>query len=315
VSVFSKGNDLKSYDVAVVGGGPGGLMAAVYLKRFWRSVVVFDEGVSRATLIPTVHNLVGHSDGVSGRFLLRDLKKQLRALRIPVVNERARVRVVPSGFKIETSRGDWKVKKVILATGMRDIQPTLKNYRKLCLSGALAYCPVCDGFDHSGEELGVWVKGPECVGKIKYLFTFSPKLHVFMSKAFVWPRGERQVLEKAGIKFYDSLVRRLLWRPKEKSLTVFTEDGQRVALSLMYVELGTEVPSHAIHGLKSLKRTEAGFLQVNYKQETSMPGLFAVGDCVDALSQISVAMGHAAVAASAIHNQLLTWKRNPHSLR
>jgi thioredoxin reductase (NADPH) len=72
-----------------------------------------------------------------------------------------------------------------------------------------------------------------------------------------------------------------------------------------YVMMGTSVPRDATRYLHGLKRTRAGFLHVNAHQETSVRGVYAVGDCVSALSQVSVAVGHAAIAATHLHNSLL----------
>lgn len=77
-----------------------------------------------------------------------------------------------------------------------------------------------------------------------------------------------------------------------------------IAVDVAYVALGVDFSEKTIQHLRRLKRTKDGFIVTKSHQETSIPGLYAVGDCVSALAQISVAIGQAALAATRIHNHL-----------
>ena len=92
--------------------------------------------------------------------------------------------------------------------------------------------------------------------------------------------------------------------PSGKGLRLYPERGASAKVDAAYVLLGCKTPKDAVAKLKDSRCSRAGFLLVNSHQETSIPGLFAVGDCVNGLSQVSVAVGQAAVAATHVHNSL-----------
>src|SRR5690554_2976290 len=105
-------------DVAIIGGGPAGLTAATYLRRFLRSVVVLDAGPSRARYIPESHNCPGFPQGVSGDELLARMREQAEGFGATIVRARADgLEHGPDGFVVAAEGGDWQAEKVILATG------------------------------------------------------------------------------------------------------------------------------------------------------------------------------------------------------
>jgi thioredoxin reductase (NADPH) len=87
-------------------------------------------------------------------------------------------------------------------------------------------------------------------------------------------------------------------------LAVHLRNGDALRVGVAYVALGTTIDHSATRHLHGLKRTKAGFVIASSHQETSIPGLYAVGDCVNSLSQVSVAVGHAAIAATRVHHDL-----------
>jgi thioredoxin reductase (NADPH) len=107
------------YDCLVMGGGPAGLTAALYLARFRRRVALVDEGRSRAASIPRTHNHPGFPDGISGEALLRTLRSQAEKYHAEIQADTVE-RLVPlkDGFDIRTSIGSFRASKVLLATGI-----------------------------------------------------------------------------------------------------------------------------------------------------------------------------------------------------
>jgi thioredoxin reductase (NADPH) len=114
-------------DCAVIGGGPGGLISGLYLKRFNRDVVVINAGRPRASWIPITRNLIGYSEGIRGKELLKRIHRQLDSHDVERLDSMASVARHRQGFEIDTDRGKIKARKVIIATGIRDIQPDLEN--------------------------------------------------------------------------------------------------------------------------------------------------------------------------------------------
>src|SRR5579862_1380488 len=116
-------------EALIIGGGPAGLMAAIYLTRFRRKVCVVDAGASRAALIPRSHNLPGFPDGIPGPELLARMEQQLRELGVFAL--RAEVRALErddGAFRARHAGGEIRAERVILATGIVDRQMPLDDW-------------------------------------------------------------------------------------------------------------------------------------------------------------------------------------------
>lgn len=291
------------YDCAVIGGGPGGLVAALYLKRLRRSALLVSGGEPRAARIPKIRNLIGYSKGISGHSLLRRLHRQLGSCEAPIMNGEAEVRRNGKSFEVSAAGKTVRAKKVILATGMRDLEPSISNLRELTQLGLVGYCPICDAFEHSSERIGLLVRDSKGLHKIKFMSEYSKELVIIMMKDFKIPSHYARLIREMKLKVYSQALIKVDPRPQGGVRLTF-RGGLKTAVDMLYVAMGSSVTASAFAKIKKLRRTREGFLVVNSHQETSVPGLYAVGDCVHGLSQISVAIGQAAIAATDVHNKL-----------
>lgn len=286
------------YDCIVVGAGPGGLVSAIYLKRFRRRVLVVANGRPRARRAPLIRNLVGYDRGISGRALLARLRRQLRS-GVDILEGEAFIHRTPGGFRVDVGSRAFKAPCVILATGVKDREPPLTNLETLTRRELLGYCPICDGYEQSNKRIAVLVRDTHCLGKLEFLRQYSRQLILVKTEPFPIAGNMRHHL--AGVDVFEGLR----WaRPHKNGLLLGVEQAREVFVHIAYAELGTEVNESAVTHLEGLARTDDGFFQVDRHQETSLPGLFAVGDCVQGLSQIAVASGQAAIAGTAVHNRL-----------
>src|SRR3954471_22654919 len=164
----------KMWDCLIIGGGPAGLTAALYLARFRRSVVVFDSGNSRALKIPRSHNHPGFVNGISGPTLLTTLKAQAAEygaeFRIETVHT---LRKSSVGFEAMFSSGTVIGKNVIVATGISDNAPTFAQSDAEVLRQAVRYCPVCDGFEFIGKKIAVYGPPEQTQSKARFLGQYS----------------------------------------------------------------------------------------------------------------------------------------------
>src|SRR4051812_15448327 len=136
------------YDCLIVGGGPAGLMAAIYLARFRRRVCVIDAGQSRAALIPRSHNLAGFAHGLSGSELIARMSEQVADLRVPIVKARVNALTRNDGlYRAGWDSGEALAPMVVLACGIVDVHPEFEGWRAAVDDGLLRYCPVCDAFE------------------------------------------------------------------------------------------------------------------------------------------------------------------------
>lgn len=292
-------------DCAIVGAGPAGLIAAVYLARYRRRVRLLDAGGSRASWIPTSHNLPGFPQGIAGADFLARLREQ--AARYGVQVEPAtvdRLRRVDDGFALGAGAAGFRAAHVILATGAADIEPALPNLPDAVRRGFIRHCPVCDGYEVIGQHVGVIGSGRKLALEADFLRDYSDRLSVFgLPPGPQLPAAERRWLEARGVRVFDSPVAEVAV-DGTRIVALVLADGSLQQVDTVYSALGSVVRSDLARAIGATA-LGSGDLQVDRRNmATSVPGLFAIGDVVNGLSQISIGAGHAALAATAVHHRL-----------
>jgi thioredoxin reductase (NADPH) len=261
---------------------------------------LIDDGESRAALIPESHNFPGFK-GIKGPELLSRLRSQ--AQEYEVTFETGHVLELnrsDGAFTARTSDKALRARRVLLATGLVDESPAIAGLEGSIYSGAIRYCPVCDGYEATDRRIGVL--GPlEAAGKkAMFLRTYSRDVQLFatdLKKA----TSERQcAFINAGIALPGKPVS---VKPNDEGVAVVTDDGRRWELDILYPALGCEVRSELALQLGA-GCNDIGLLEVDVHQHTTIEGLYAAGDVVADLHQLSVAAAHGAIAATGIHNSL-----------
>jgi thioredoxin reductase (NADPH) len=290
-------------DCLIVGGGPAGLTAATYLGRYRRSVMLVDAGESRAAFIPESHNYPGYA-GIAGADLLKLLRRQAGEFGAKLVVGRVDA-LEPEGDQLLLARfgGETvRARSVLLATGIIDKDPPLPGIRIAVQKGTLRYCPICDGYEVTDQRIGVF--GPVQTGGKKALFlrTYSADVTLLLTEAPTDADGEMlQTLDQCGVTVSSAL--RFDLEEQGTQIAALFADGTRHEFDVIYPALGCEVRSGLATALGATS-DEVGCLLVDPHQRTAVPGILAAGDVVSDLHQLSVAVGHAAIASTAIHNSL-----------
>jgi thioredoxin reductase (NADPH) len=301
-------------DCLVVGGGPAGLTAALYLARFKRRFLVVDSGAARASSIPTSHNVPFFAEGIGGPAILartRAAAEQYDAdIRSGTVTD---LQKQPDGFvaTIEPvqdgpAQGDADViraRRVLLATGAVDIEPDLPELPNAVQRGLVRYCPICDGYEVTDRKVAVIGYGDRGLGEAVFVArTYSRDVTLLtLGQGMELDRNQRARVERHGIKLVEEPVAALDIEEGRIS-AVRMRSGTKHRFDVLYSALGMKVRSDLAVGLGA-KHDEAGALFVGEHNRTSVKGLYAAGDVVHGLSQIVVGMGHAAIAATDIHNR------------
>ena len=293
-------------DCLIVGGGAAGLTAAVYMGRYKRRTLVLDDGGSRLNLIPRTRNVPGFPDGIEGPELLRRLQQQ--AARYGVVPQRARVerlqRLPEGGFRAESADGAWRARFVILATGARDVEPDIDGIRDATQAGQVRYCPICDGYETQGLRVAVLGRAGHGLRESLFISNWAGELTwLAMATQEEVDPSDLARLREAGVRIADSPPRRIECGVDGVGVRVELQNGQVLEFDTLYPALGLNHACELATGLGARAR-DNGQLEVDAHQQTTVDGLYVAGDVAVDLNQISVAAGHAAIAATAIHNRL-----------
>jgi thioredoxin reductase (NADPH) len=290
---------MQQTEVLIIGGGPAGLMAAIYLARFRRRVRIVDAGASRAALIPRSHNLPGFPDGVSGRDLLARMKKQVMDLGVSFIPAEVSSLERAEGLLLARHGGEQTAaQRVIMASGIVDRQVPFTDWVEAVADGLLRYCPVCDAYEAIDRRIAALGPLDQAGHKALFMRTYSADITVVPTDD-----GESAIkgdLIEAGIRIMPPL-RRL--QRTENMMEALLTDGSTVQFDIIYPAMGADVRSEPLLRLGA-RHTPDGFLMVDAKQQSSVPHVYGIGDVVTDLHQISVAFGHAAVAACHAHHSL-----------
>ncbi len=304
------------FDTLIIGGGPAGLTAAVYLRRFTRHVALVDKGNSRLSWIPVSHNYPGFPDGVNGVQLLENLRAQVANYGGSVMpGEIAELRLedgVFVGEYVPAGGGEAcqiRALTVLLATGVADAGMPVERWDEAVRSGAVRLCPVCDGWDVIDKRIGVVTSEINPVGHALFMRTFSADVLLFeRGPVSTLNDEERQQLAAAGVRLVESPLVGVTMS-KDMLPVLHTKDGEDYLCDVFYPMLGENARSDLASSLGA-ETVECRKLLVDDHCRTGVPGLFAVGDVTRGLNQIAVATGQAALAATTIHNTL-PWALRP----
>lgn len=292
-------------DCIIIGAGPAGLTAAIYLARYHLSIRLFDCGTSRASWIPCTHNLPGFPDGIEGKELLWRMHAQAR--KYGAVREERRVEhLAKTGdrFTVGTDSGTYTARAVLLATGVVNRRPDALDdavHDEALARGLLRYCPVCDGYEVTDRRVAVIGTGQHGAAEALFLRGYTADL------TLVSPHGDHDLDEKCRQELDEAGIGRAQGPcggfAIEGERLAFDTSDERLAFDSVYPAMGSTVRSE-LAKLAGADTSDDDCVVVDDHMETTVPGLFAAGDVVIGLDQISHAMGQAGVAATAIRNHL-----------
>ena len=291
-------------DALVIGGGPAGLTAAIYLARFHLTTVVVDAGNSRAASIPRTRNHAGYPGGIVGTDLVAAMRTQAVENGATIVPGHVETLARDGdAFVADGAFGSVRARGAILATGVVNRRPPVDDvfHAAALAAGRLRYCPVCDGFEVTDARVAVLGTGEHGVKEAIFLRSYTADLTLIAADGpHDLTDDQRGTLAAAGIAVVDGPARD--YALDDDAITVATPAG-RLAFVSLYPALGSHIRSGLAASLGAAA-VEAGCITVDDHQRTSVPGLYAAGDVVLGLDQISHAMGEGGVAATTIRNDL-----------
>lgn len=294
----------ETLDCAIVGGGPAGLTAAIYLARFRRSVTIFDAGSSRAEQIPRSHNHAGFPDGIEGPVLLARMRAQAELYGAVIEKaEVGEVKRAADGFVLRVGGDERVARTVLFATGVENLRPPIDEatHATALAAGRLRYCPVCDAHEVIDRRIAVLGADSHGVEEALFMRFYSPDVTLLTLDDCELHEGDRDNLVKAGVEAIASPA--VAFDFDAERVRVTLADNRTLDFDTLYPALGTRPNNDLIDAL-GLRLAGNECVLTDKHLRLGMHGLYAAGDVVSGLDQISVAMGQAAVAATTIHNDL-----------
>ena len=298
--------DDQTLDCLIVGGGPAGLTAAIYLARFHLDILVVDSGKSRAALIPCTRNHAGFPDGISGQELLDRMKTQACKYGAKIETEFVTKleRDEDSGlFTATWGSGAVTARTVVIATGVTNRRPPMDEelHADALARGLIRYCPICDGYEVTDKKVGVIGSDSHGVAEAVFIRNFTADVTLIApDKALTLKAEDQARLSAANIDCIDGPANAVAI--SDGFIVVETADGTH-AFDSVYPALGSDTHVQLAEQLGAKLSKDCNII-VDSHQRTSVVGLYAAGDVVIGLDQISHAMGEGGVVATTIRNDL-----------
>lgn len=277
------------YDVIVIGSGPAGITAAIYSKRRNLSILVISKGNGTLQKAEKIDNYYGFENGISGKELYVNGIKQAKNLGIDFIEDEVINIEYINQFTIETVNSKYEAKAVILATGVSRNVPNIKGIKEFEGKG-VSYCAVCDSFFYKGKDVAVLGDGNYAIHEFE---TLKP----VASSVTILTNGNTMVENRdSSIEVNSKKIRE--FRGDTKLEKVEFEDNTIQNLNGVFIAMGTASSSDLARKIGA--RIENNNIVVNENMETTVPSLFACGDCTGGLLQISKAVYEGAKAGLAV---------------
>lgn len=280
-------------DVIIIGKGPAGISAAIYLKRANIDVLVIGKGKGSLEKAEVIENYFGFVEPISGIELLNRGIAQAERLGVEIITDEVVGIKQEENFVVETSNSQFEAKVVLLATGMSRAGLKVKGFEALSGKG-ISFCAVCDGFFYRNKALAVIGNGDYAASEIADLNPFTQDIKLFTN-------GLDIITNKLAADQLTVTDKILEIKGQERVEAIITDKGE-YPVDGIFVAMGTASATDFAKSLGAL--TEGSNLIVNENFMTTVDGIFAAGDCIGGFWQISKSVSDGANASKHIIKHL-----------
>ena len=273
-------------DVVIIGNGPAGLSAALYILRAGFSVTVIGKDNGALEKAEKIENYFGLERPISGNELVEIGKKQVQALGGTILQDEVIGIRWDGDYTVVAVEHELPAKAILLTTGASRRRMKIKNIDRLEGFG-VSYCAICDAFLHRGRHVAVLGNGEYALHEIKELLPIVGKVTLLTNGL------EPEVEFPAEVEIIKTPVTELTG--EEILDEIKLQDGTSLQVSCLFVALGTAKGSDLARKLGI--QIEDNRIIVNENMDTGLPGVFAAGDCIGGVLQVSTAVGEGAKAA------------------
>lgn len=291
----------KIYDSIIIGAGPAGLSAAIYLKRANIDVLVIEKGAygGKVNYTAVIDNYLGAEKAfgpdLAFKFYNHAIENDVEIVSDDIINVTKKDQL----FVIQSNDEEYLAKTIIVASGTTDKKLDLVNANKFEHHG-ISYCAVCDGPLYKNKDVAVLGGGNSALEEALYLTNITSKVYLIHRRNEF--RGDKKVIEQ--IENNPKIILKLSLTIEEligdKSLEqIKLNNGEVINVSALFPYIG-QIPNTQFLSFKNLCN-ENGYIIVNNNMDTNVPGLFAAGDVTNQkLKQVVTATSDGAIAATSV---------------
>jgi thioredoxin reductase len=305
------------YDCIVVGAGPAGLSASLFLARYRRRTLTFHHNSPRNEYAHGVHGFLGHHGISPAELLARGRDEVVTHGGLIIEGCVTRIeRLSNEHFRLYTANGNensrtFDARRILLATGLRDLTPDCPGFRDF-YGFSVHHCPDCDGYESIDKRIAVLGSGTKTVGFALSLLTWTNKITLITEEKPPLSEDDRAKLAEFDISVRDQSIEALDGDFKSKQLQrIIFSDGDVLECEALFFNLGTE-PASNLHQMLGCRLDEScGLIWVDQTRQTSVEGVYAAGDITPNSQLAIVAAAEGAMAAIHIHDSLIPSERKP----
>jgi thioredoxin reductase (NADPH) len=289
--------------VIIIGAGPAGLSAAVYLTRAKRELLVIHSGKSMARWEPKVENYLGFPAGISGTKLLERARRQARRFGAEFLNDViVTAHFQGKRFALKGQRRFYSCEKLLLATGVFHVPPDFQGFSS-CIGHSIFFCKDCDGFRVQGKRVAVYGWNNETVRYAVAMLTYACDVCVLTDgRTPTWDEKHRRALATYKIPVFTSKVAGVE-RKGTRLRAIELRDGKERVIDALFTTRG-DIIWNDLGKQLGARLDEVGQIVTDLDMRTSVEGLYAAGCVTPANCQMIIAAGQGATAAQAINRDL-----------
>jgi thioredoxin reductase (NADPH) len=303
--------DSETYDAIIIGGGPAGTTAAIYTARSDLKTLVLDKGLSAGALGMTgkIANYPGVPGVISGAELLQRMRSQAESFGAQFVQDKVLGTSLQGEVKeVYGGKETYYARAVIVATGSMGRTNTVAGEEQLVGRG-VSYCATCDGAFFRDQDVAVAGNNDEAVEETLFLTKFARRIHLLAQTPELNVSSDlaKEVEEHPKVELHGGMrLREVLGQQRVEGVRVLPRDGEEQVIPVsgvfIYLQGGKPITDFLAGQLAG---AEDGCLEVDEVMQTSIPGVFAIGDLLcNHLKQAVIAAGEGAVAAMALQRYL-----------